>query len=169
MQLTHLLSAITIAVAATQGLAADIVTYRGYASTVQCSGDNFFCRDGGAVCCSFPTGFGFSAQFENLPSGSQGQGYTGNACTSFLFSVFGPGTKCWNGGGRRATHLNWFHSPQKREVDEDCAIPNGFEYRDAAGTQRVITIPAGNATAAEEIAKQYINKDWKALASYHGA
>ncbi|KAJ3537123.1 hypothetical protein NMY22_g5725 [Coprinellus aureogranulatus] len=169
MQLTYVLSAITVLAAATQGMAQD-VTYRGYSNTVSCSGDNFFCRDGGAVCCSLPTGFGFSAQFEGLPAGTQGQGYTGNGCGAFLFNLFGPGTKCWNGGGARATHLNWFHSPQRREVEgaeaKECATPDGFEYRDGKGVQRTINIPAGNATAAEEIAKHYVNKDWKALASF---
>ena len=85
---------------------AQTVAYEGFASTVSCSGSAFGCSDGGAVCCTLPTGFGFSAQFNNLPSGSQGQGYTNNACTDFLFSVFGPGTKCWNGGGARAARAN---------------------------------------------------------------
>ncbi|KAJ3510048.1 hypothetical protein NMY22_g16095 [Coprinellus aureogranulatus] len=173
MQFTYLLSALTVLAATGGTIAQEIVTYRGYSNTVSCSGDNFFCRDGGAVCCSLPTGFGFSAQFENLPGGSQGQGYTGGGCSDFLFQVFGPGTKCWNGGGARATHLNWFHSPQRRAAAdgkaENCATPDGFEYRDAAGVQHTINIPAGNATAAEEIAKHYTNKDWKALSKLESA
>ncbi|KAF9536752.1 hypothetical protein CPC08DRAFT_609046, partial [Agrocybe pediades] len=116
------------------------VNYRGYASTVSCSGSAFGCTDGGWVCCSLPTGFGLSVQFDNLPAGTQGQGYTNGGCSAFLFDLFGPGTKCWNGGGNhRATNINWFHSPQghkrdlaaQRENEEDstaCVEPAFFEY-----------------------------------------
>ena len=45
------------------------INYRGYSSTNSCSGSNFFCSDNGAVCCGFPTSYGYSAQFENLPGG----------------------------------------------------------------------------------------------------
>ncbi|KAJ3522939.1 hypothetical protein NMY22_g11668 [Coprinellus aureogranulatus] len=121
MQLTHLLSAITIAVAATQGLAADIVTYRGYASTVQCSGDNF------------------SAVTEVLSAVASLPGW-------LLRSVREPPLR-QSGSGLHRERLHFLPvlrfrpRPQKREVDEDCAIPNGFEYRDAAGAQHVITTP----------------------------
>ncbi|KAF4609914.1 hypothetical protein D9613_010241 [Agrocybe pediades] len=151
------------------------VNYRGYANTVSCSGDAFGCSDGGAVCCSLPTGFGFSAQFDNLPAGTQGQGYTGGGCTDFLFSVFGSGTKCWNGGGARATHLNWFHSPQRRSIaiaeraNEDagaeCAEPTFFEYQNTDGTVRTIKVPADKG-AAQKIADLHLAKNYTALAAY---
>ena len=155
--------------------AVSALQYQGYSNTVSCSGDFFFCNDGGAVCCSLPTGFGFSAQFNSLPSGSQGQGYTGSGCSSFLFSVFGSGTKCWNGGGARATHLNWFHSPQRRSVearaavpDAPCAVPDSFSYTDDAGVSRVIRVPGNgkNMTEAENIVTLRRNDDFEALAKY---
>jgi hypothetical protein len=174
MHFTKLVSALTLTlVAVTSESVAQTITYRGYSSTVQCSGANFFCRDGGAVCCGpMPAGFGFSAQFEDLPNGSQGQGYT-DACRAFLFAVFGSGTKCWNGGGARANFLNWFHSAGRRAVSDgtgvDCATPTGFSYQDAAGISRVIKVPAGLANATQVIADEYTNKNWKALAAYETA
>ena len=153
---------------------AQTVAYEGFASTVSCSGSAFGCSDGGAVCCTLPTGFGFSAQFNNLPSGSQGQGYTNNACTDFLFSVFGPGTKCWNGGGARAASLNWFHSPsgrrginQVRAVDtsgKNCSEPISFSYEATSG-KRTIKVPATTG-AAQTIADLYLAKDLDALGAY---
>ena len=170
MKFTSLLSALTILAATNGGMA---VVYRGYSNTVQCSGSNFFCNDGGAVCCGpFPAGFGYSAQFENLPNGSQGQGYT-DACRSFLFALFGSGTKCWNGGGARANYLNWFHSAGRIAARDgeakECVAPSGFTYEDGQGAKHSIRIPAGTANATEAIAKHYQNKDWKALASYESA
>ncbi|KAF9552786.1 hypothetical protein CPC08DRAFT_754565 [Agrocybe pediades] len=121
-----------------------------------------------AVCCSLPTGFGFSAQFDNLPAGTQGQGYTGSGCSSFLFSVFGPETKCWNGGGARATHLNWFHSPQRRDEntsDSNCVEPTFFEYKNTDGSMRTIKVPAEKGSA-QKIADLHIAKNYSALAVY---
>ena len=146
--------------------------YQGYANTVSCSGDFFFCNDGGAVCCSLPTGFGFSAQFNDLPAGTQGQGYTNNGCSSFVFSVFGPGTKCWNGGGTRVSNLNWFHSPQRRGIDAsastECVSASGFTYTDDSGVERTIKIPGGgkNATEAEIVAGLRKSQDYAGLAKY---
>jgi hypothetical protein len=150
------------------------VTYHGYASTVSCSGDNFQCTDGGAVCCSFPTGFRFSAQWDNLPAGSQGQGYTNNGCSSFLFSVFGPGTKCFNGGGESFTNLNWFHSPQKRDAgaESECVGPALFEYTDpSSGEVRGIKVPGAgkNTTEAEIIANLRLKNDFASLEKYERA
>ncbi|KAF4604532.1 hypothetical protein EYR40_003306 [Pleurotus pulmonarius] len=149
---------------------ADALRYDGYSSTVSCSGPSFFCNDGGAVCCSLPTGFGFSVQFTDLPAGTQGQGYTGSTCSSFLFSVFGPGTKCWNGGGARATHMNWFHSPQggrrgliASRADNSTCGPSGFTYQDNSGVERSIKVPLGE---AEAIVESYTKKDFAKLASY---
>ncbi|TEB21238.1 hypothetical protein FA13DRAFT_1671843 [Coprinellus micaceus] len=174
MHFTKLVSALTLTLAAvTSESVAQTVTYRGYSSTVQCSGANFFCSDGGAVCCGpMPAGFGFSAQFENLPLGSQGQGYT-DACRNFLFAVFGSGTKCWNGGGARANFLNWFHSASRRAVSDgtgaDCATPTGFNYKDGAGVEHTIKVPSGEANATEVIAEHFKNQNWKALAAYESA
>ena len=150
--------------------AVSAVQYQGYANTVSCSGDAFGCNDGGAVCCSLPTAFGFSAQFNDLPSGTQGQGYK-DACKAFMFSVFGPGTKCWNGGGARATHLNWFHSPQgrrsipTRDDGAECATPDSFTYTDDAGVTRTIRVP-GNMTEAEKISTLRQKGDFATLAKY---
>ena len=146
--------------------------YQGYANTVSCTGDFFFCNDNGGVCCSLPTGFGFSAQFNGLPAGSQGQGYTDNSCTAFAFSLFGPGTKCWNGGGARVSTLNWFHSPQRRGIDAsasvECASAAGFTYIDNSGIERTIKIPGGgnNATEAEIVAGLRKSQDFAGLAKY---
>ncbi|KAF7436084.1 hypothetical protein PC9H_002910 [Pleurotus ostreatus] len=146
------------------------VRYAGFASTVSCSGANFFCDDGGAVCCSLPTGFGFSVEFDNLPAGTQGQGYTGDTCGDFLFSVFGPDTKCWNGGGVRATHMNWFHSPQNTRrnflparADNSTCAPSGFTYHDESSTQKTIQVPLGEANM---VAESYHKRDFAKLASY---
>ncbi|KAJ3549860.1 hypothetical protein NMY22_g718 [Coprinellus aureogranulatus] len=170
MQFTQLLSAITLTILAvtSEGLAQ--VTYRGYSSTVECSGSNFWCRDGGAVCCGpFPAGFGYSAQFESLPLGTQGQGYT-DACSAFRFAVFGPGTKCWNGGGARSNYLNWFHSAGRQPSGDGsgagCVAPSGFTYHDDKGVERHIRIPTGQANATEVIAQKYVNKDWQGLSAY---
>ncbi|KAF4578436.1 hypothetical protein EYR36_000243 [Pleurotus pulmonarius] len=148
---------------------ASALRYAGFSSTVGCTGSNFFCDDGGSVCCSLPTGFGFSVEFDNLPAGTQGQGYTGSTCRSFLFSVFGPGTKCWSGGGARATHMNWFHSPQGRRsvlparADNSTCAPSGFTYHDESGAEKTIKVPVGE---AEAIAALHANKDFTALANF---
>ncbi|KAJ3517025.1 hypothetical protein NMY22_g14060 [Coprinellus aureogranulatus] len=130
----------------------------------------FSLMDGGGVCCGpFPVGFGFSAQFENLPAGTLGQGYT-DACRAFLFAVFGPGTKCWNGGGARANFLNWFHSSGREaardESGENCVAPSGFTYNDSQGVEHSIRVPVGQANATEVIAQKFANKDWEGLAAY---
>jgi hypothetical protein len=162
--------------ALTVPLAAQIITYQGYASAVSCSGDNFQCRTTGAVCCSFPTGFRFSAQWDNLPAATQGQGYTDGACTDVLFTVFGPGTKCWNGGGTTFTTLNFFHSPQKRDSaaadSSECVGPAIFEYTDtSSGQVRGIKVPGAgkNVTEAEVIANLRLNNDFAALEKYERA
>ncbi|KAF8961925.1 hypothetical protein BDZ97DRAFT_1826668 [Flammula alnicola] len=167
-----MLSAVSAALLAAPVLAQS-VTYEGYADTTSCSGSAFGCTDGGAICCTLPTGFGYSVQFDNLPSGSQGQGYTDGACTSFLFSVFGPGTKCWNGGGSRASTMNWFHSPQGRRgvvaarstAKANCSTPAYFKYEDASGETKTIAVPAGK-NAAQNIADLYMAKNYTALAQY---
>ncbi|KAF9471621.1 hypothetical protein BDN70DRAFT_938814 [Pholiota conissans] len=152
---------------------AQSVSYSGFASTVSCSGSSFGCTDGGGVCCSLPTGFGFSAQFNNLPSGSQGQGYTGSTCANFRFAVFGPGTKCQSLGGDRVSHLNWFHSPQgrravqAREVEgsaKNCSTPSFFKY-EVNGAERTIKVPQGE-EAAQTIADYYHANNLSALDSY---
>jgi hypothetical protein len=171
MQL-KLAALISLAALAPAALAQSI-SYEGFASTVSCSGSAFGCTDGGNVCCSLPTGFGFSAQFNALPSGAQGQGYTGNGCSDFLFSVFGSGANaCWNGGGARATNLNWFHSPQgRRAVVEaraaaaECSAPAYFKYDVASGAERTIKVPAGEG-AAQAIADLYLAGNLTALAAY---
>ena len=144
-----------------------IVTYHGYASTVSCSGDNFQCTDGGAVCCSFPTGFRFSSQWDNVPAGTQGQGYTNEGCASFLFSVFGPGTQCWKGaGGARAASVNWFHSKTgKREESDakDCVPPTSFNY-EVDGVSKSIAI--SSIEEAHKIGELYIAGNLTALESF---
>ncbi len=148
---------------------ASAVHYAGFSSTTSCSGANFFCDDNGGICCSLPTAFGFSVQFDNLPAGTQGQGYTGSTCGDFLFSVFGPGTKCWNGGGARASHMNFFHSPQGRRsvlpvrADNSTCAPSGFTYYDESGAEKTIKVPVGE---AEAVAALHANKDFAGLASY---
>jgi hypothetical protein len=167
--LVFTVSALSLAILAVNSVAA--VQYNGYSSTVECSGASFGCNDGGAVCCSFPTGFGESAEFINLPAGTQGQGYTGGGCTAFLFSVFGPGTKCWNsGGGTPFTNLNWFHSPQGRATGSDaasteCAQPSTFTYADGTGVERTIKVPA-SINASETVAALYLVKNFDALDAY---
>ncbi|KAF8961918.1 hypothetical protein BDZ97DRAFT_1826656 [Flammula alnicola] len=172
LKFATMLSAVSAALLAASALAQS-VQYEAYADTTSCSGSSFGCTDGGAVCCTFPTEFGFSVQFKNLPSGSQGQGYTDGDCTSFLFSLFGPGTKCWNGGGARASTMNWFHSPQgRREVvaarsnaKANCSTPAYFKYEDASGETKTIAVPAGE-NAAQNIADLYTAKNYTALAQY---
>ncbi|KAL8797426.1 MAG: hypothetical protein Q9182_007203 [Xanthomendoza sp. 2 TL-2023] len=139
------------------------VNYRGYTSTTSCGGSSFGCSDGGAVCCgSLPAGYGYSAQFDNLPAGSQGQGYTGG-CSSFVFAVYG--TRCWNGGGQRVTHLNWFHSagrvkPRAPENTENCS-PHFFSYPDAEGKMREVKVD--DAEHAVVLADLYKNRNFSAL------
>jgi hypothetical protein len=163
-------SALSLAIIAVNSVAA--VQYNGYASSVECSGASFGCNDNGGLCCGpFPTGFGESAQFINLPAGTQGQGYTGSTCAAFLFSVFGPGTKCFNsGGGTPFTHLNWFHSAGRAATGSDavstqCAQPNAFTYADGTGIERTIKVPT-SINASEAIAALYLVKNFDALAAY---
>ncbi|KAF8194672.1 hypothetical protein BJ912DRAFT_901219 [Pholiota molesta] len=166
------------AVALASSALAQTVSYEGFASTVSCSGSSFGCTDGGSICCSLPSGFGFSAQFNNLPSGTEGQGYTGSGCSDFLFSLFGSGTKCFNGGGTRATHLNWFHSTQGRRrapgqareagaaaAAANCSSPAYFKYADASSAERTIKVPADEG-AAQTIADLYIASNLTALSTY---
>ncbi|KAJ8481559.1 hypothetical protein ONZ45_g15272 [Pleurotus djamor] len=151
---------------------ASAIRYAGFASTISCTGPNFFCEDGGAVCCALPTGFGVSVQFLGLPLGTQGQGYTGNTCRNFLFAVFGPGDRCWNGGGARASHMNWFLSPVgggdqgiavRDAADNTTCGPSGFTYQDAAGVEKSIQVPLGE---ADNIVALYTKKNFAALANY---
>lgn len=174
-QLTSFITASLILVADQ----ATAVNYRAYSSTVTCSGPSFGCSDNGGACCGpMPTGFGFSAQFDNLPIGTQGQGYANNVCSAFLFDLLGPGTKCWNGGGRRAITLNWFHSPGGRVAARDeaadggakaCTAPNIFTYKTPEGVERTIRIPKTAANASEAIAGYYGARNWDALAAYEDA
>ena len=153
---------------------AQTVTYQGYASTVSCTGSAFGCSDNGALCCVLPDGFGFSAQFNDLPSGSQGQGYANDGCTDFLFSVFGPGTQCATGSGIRSASLNWFHSPSgRRGINQaraaqssgaNCSQPISFTYELDNG-ERTIKVP-DTTGAAQTIADLYLAKDLDALAAY---
>ncbi|KZV85509.1 hypothetical protein EXIGLDRAFT_571865, partial [Exidia glandulosa HHB12029] len=145
--------------------------YCAYTNTISCSGDSFCCDDGGAVCCGpWPTAWGWSAQFENLPAGTQGQGYTGSACVDFNFVVFGPGTQCHkSGGGTRVTHINWFHSPTgKRSNNEtetqECATPSSFQYEDDHGVQHVIKISSKE--EVEIIGKHALEKNYAALSTF---
>ncbi|KAF9463681.1 hypothetical protein BDZ94DRAFT_1297703 [Collybia nuda] len=149
--------------------------YRGYSSSTSCDGDSFSFNDDGALCSSLPTGFGLSVQFFGLPSGTQGQGYVEGGCTEFLFSVFGPGNKCWNGGGTPATHANWFHSPNgfgARGVDanvkngtEKCNHPISFSYTDLNEQTKEVLIDATIEDHAEKIAALYAKKDYAGLAA----
>jgi hypothetical protein len=162
--------------ALTVPLAAQVITYHGYASAVSCSGDNFQCTTGEDVCCSFPAGFGFSAQWDNLLVDTQGQGYTGGVCIDVLFSVLGPGTKCWNGEGTSFTSLNYFHSSQKRDSaaadSSEYVGPAIFEYTDtSSGQVRGIKVPGAgkNTTEAEVIANLRLKNDFAALEKYERA
>lgn len=156
---------------------ASAIWYEGFASTVSCNGPSFGCSDNGGICCSLPNGYGYSVRFKNLPAGTQGQGYSGGGCSNYVFSVFGPGTKCWNGGGALSTHINWFHSPHGRRNNEAISIearannngtcaPAYFKYEDAHGVERKIKVPAGDANAADTIAKLYTDKSFATLATY---
>ncbi|KAI4242937.1 MAG: hypothetical protein L6R40_003810 [Gallowayella cf. fulva] len=143
------------------------LNYRGYSSTNSCSGSAFGCSDNGNVCCgSMPAGYGYSAQFDNLPAGTQGQGYKDGGCSSYLFTVYGPGNACWKSGGNsRATNLNWFHSAGSRvkprgSAEEKCS-PHYFSYPDEAGQMREVKVE--DAEHAVVLADLYQNGDFSAL------
>ncbi|KAF9487488.1 hypothetical protein BDN71DRAFT_1513920 [Pleurotus eryngii] len=75
-----------------------------------------------------------------------------------------------NGGGARATHMNWFNSPQggRRNVIASRANNftcghSGFTYHDDSGVERSIKVPLGE---AEVIVESYTEKDFAKLASY---
>ncbi|KAI4087636.1 MAG: hypothetical protein LQ344_006634 [Seirophora lacunosa] len=154
------------------------LNYRVYSSTNSCSGSSFGCSDNGAVCCgSWPAAYGYSAQFDNLPIGTQGQGYTGGSCRSFLFAVYGSGTQCWkSGGGSRATNANWFHSASRRvkaRAEEAPASASGegkecsphfFSYAAENGEAR--TIKVNSAEEAGVIAKHFEDGNKTALADF---
>jgi hypothetical protein len=135
--------------------------YNAYSSTNTCSGPSFGCTDNGGVCCGgMPTGYGYSGLFNNLPIGSQGQGYSsGPPCTNFTFNVFGPRAKCRNsGGGSRAAYLNWFHSPGGRrdEVRGTGSSIGGTTAQDRLRGEDV----------AQKIADLFEKQDFSALALY---
>ncbi|KAJ3522630.1 hypothetical protein NMY22_g11806 [Coprinellus aureogranulatus] len=146
------------------------IVIRAYSSPIQCSGPSFSCSVGNNVCCTIPDGFGFSAGFENLPAGFTGEGFTDAGCTSFLFSIFGPGNRCWNGGGSRAGSLKFLPSVEAREAGDvekrSCVLPTGFDYHDGDGVHRSIRVPGDDPSAAEVIVQLYLNRDWDALAEY---
>ncbi|KAI4117173.1 MAG: hypothetical protein LQ338_007601 [Usnochroma carphineum] len=154
------------------------LNYRAYSSSNSCSGSNFGCSDNGGVCCgSWPAAYGYSAQFDNLASGTQGQGYTNGGCSSYLFTVYGSGTQCWkSGGGQRATSINWFHSQSRRvkaraeeapasasAEGKECS-PQFFSYQTLDGQDR--TIKVSSAQEAEIIAKHFESGNHTALAAF---
>ncbi|KAJ3539176.1 hypothetical protein NMY22_g4851 [Coprinellus aureogranulatus] len=177
MQLTYLLSTFTV-LAVTGGIVAqEIVTYRGYSNTVSCSGDNFFCprwRTPRLLACPPHRDSGSPAQFRESPWWKSGTRIHWRRLLRLPLPGLWP---------RYQVLERWrssCYSPQlvpqppeeggcRCEGGELRATPDGFEYRDAAGVQHTIDIPAGNATAAEEIAKHYTNKDWKALSKLETA
>ena len=124
---------------------------------------------------AYPSGWGYSAVFYNLPQGTQGQGYTDLNCKNLRFAVYGPGTECWkSGGGARAASVNWFHSPKRRddtaadaEPESDpkaCAIPVSFHYTDAEGNEQAIAI--GSVEDSHRIGDLYVAGNFTALAAY---
>ena len=132
------------------------------------AGPNYYFSDNGAVCRnSYPSGWGYSAIFYSLPTGSQGQGYTDGGCKNFLFSVYGPGTQCWkSGGGSRADSVNWFHSSNGKRGSEEkgCAIPLAFNYVDPSGQEQSLAI--GSQEDSLHIGELYIAGNFTALAEY---
>lgn len=164
------IAALTLLASTTGSLAQ--VRLRGFSNPVECSGPNFLCPAAGTgICCSLPAGFGLSAQFESLPAGAQGSGYVDGTCQNLLFSVFGPGTRCWNGGGRSVSSLNFSHSAAGRDISarQNCVLPTGFTYHNGEGVERTIKVPSGDPNAAEVIVQLYLNRDWEALAVYEDA
>ncbi|KAL8811981.1 MAG: hypothetical protein Q9200_001379 [Gallowayella weberi] len=171
----------TIILAASPMISA--VNYRGYTSTTSCSGSSFGCSDGGAVCCgSLPAGYGYSAQFDNLPAGSQGQGYTGG-CGNFVFAVYGSGTHLPS-HSPFMSHASWTplfssshvlphpfkhphltpnfprHRPRTPESNENCS-PHFFSYPDAEGKMRDVKVD--DAEHAAVLADLYKNRNFSAL------
>ncbi|KAJ8489520.1 hypothetical protein ONZ45_g13549 [Pleurotus djamor] len=123
--------------------ASTALTYHGYSSTVSCSGSYFACNDGGAVCCTMPTGYAYSAQFFNLPAVLE--------------------------RGARARSLNWFHSAGRRSIparaeEKACVPPSAFGYADENGVERVIKVASDE--EAEEISSWYTKKDFEQLAKF---
>jgi len=77
------------------GIAVPVLSVcRVYASGVSCSGTAFGCTQSGGVCCALPTGFAFSVPFDSLFIDTQGQLYTGDECTVFVFVGFKSTTEC---------------------------------------------------------------------------
>ena len=131
-------------------------------------GANFMFSNGGAVCSTYPTSYGFSALFYGLTVGTQAQGYSDGNCVDYEWTLFGPGTECWNGGGStRAGSVNWFHSGngRKRSVNgTECVAPDAFNYVDPSGKAQSIAV--GSADVAEVIADAYLKKDFDTLSTY---
>ena len=73
------------------------------------------------------------------------------------------------------THLNWFHSPQRRSVaiaeranenaGAECAEPTFFEYHGEDGKLRTIKVPAATGSA-QKIADLHAAQNYSALAAY---
>ena len=138
-----------------------------HADRVVIAGASFMFSNGGSVCSTYPTSYGYSALFYGLTTGTQAQGYSDGNCQDFEWQLFGPGTECWNGGGStRAGSVNWFHSANgKRSVnDSACVAPDAFNYIDADGKSQSIAV--GSADVAEAIADAFLKKDFDTLSSY---
>lgn len=68
----HFTTLSALCLAAMPMMTVNALNYHVYSSTNTCdgSGSSFGCSDDGGVCCGgFPSAYGYSAQFDNLPTG----------------------------------------------------------------------------------------------------
>ncbi|KAJ8474363.1 hypothetical protein ONZ45_g15976 [Pleurotus djamor] len=151
---------------------ATAVNMIGYPDTISCTDVSFEC-DGfsaGGCCGPFPPAFGFSVKFTGLPNAGQGNVFRddGNFCTSLIASVFGPGDRCWNGGGFDRMNSVFWSTPgvfDKRE-DMECTPPNRFSFVDEKGVKARIMVPNGH---ADGVAEMFKKKDFAGLKRFQRA
>ncbi|KIJ92434.1 hypothetical protein K443DRAFT_125952 [Laccaria amethystina LaAM-08-1] len=172
LQLSALLSLLTVALFAVPALSVSITVYT---SNSRCIGTSFTYLNvvPGRCITNVPTGYGHSVSFQGLPLGSVGDGFVGPSCaTRHLFELTAQGAGCWSSlsNGLRAGALSWQRFRRSGGLVEDGQTkgpaPSLFTYDDHTGVQNTIVVPADDEDAAQKIADLYEANDFEALAKY---
>jgi hypothetical protein len=175
LQLSALLSLLTVALFAVPALSQDTINIMAYKSNMRCMGPKFtFCNVAPGICCNnIPRGYGYSAFFQGLMPGSVGDGFVMSSCASQQLFEVHPGRECWNSmSSHPVGSMNWHPAGG---CAERCLLEDGrtkgpapslFTYDDHVGVENTIAVPVDDEDAAQKIADLYEAKDFEALAKY---
>jgi hypothetical protein len=166
LQLSALLSLLTVALFAVPALSLNIIVY---ISDSGCIGASFtYFNVLLDTCFNFPIQFGYSVLFQGLGLGSVGVGFAGNSCTSEVLFTVSLGADCWNSrGSRRVGSMSWQRAGSLLQDGQTKGpAPSLFTYDDHVGVENTIVVPADDEDAAQKIADLYEAKDFEALAKY---